>query len=135
MWLMVSIAIGLAFNMFWSKFLFLFLFLWSIWIYKMKSLRVFKFIHLSIGNSSVDFYFFAFYRCFVFNYLNILVAIYCRFTSDVGQLKLADSGDQREASALRDEVCHSYQSLIVDMQLLVFIEDSYKLVEPSCFEL
>jgi hypothetical protein len=57
MWLMVSIAIGLAFNMFWSKFLFLFL--WSIWIYKMKSLRVFKFIHLSIGNLSVDFYLFA----------------------------------------------------------------------------
>uniref|UniRef100_A0A6N2MES0 Uncharacterized protein n=1 Tax=Salix viminalis TaxID=40686 RepID=A0A6N2MES0_SALVM len=27
-----------------------------------------------------------------------------RFTSDVGQLKLADSGDQREASALRDEL-------------------------------
>ncbi|KAF9671772.1 hypothetical protein SADUNF_Sadunf12G0083300 [Salix dunnii] len=27
-----------------------------------------------------------------------------RFTSDTGQLKLADSGDQREASALRDEL-------------------------------
>lgn len=71
----------------------------------------------------------------MFNYLNILVANYCRFTSDVGQLKLADSGDQREASALRDEVCHSYQSLIVDVQLLLFIEESCRLVKPSFFEL
>lgn len=32
-----------------------------------------------------------------------------RFTSDTGNFKPKDSGDQRDASTLRDEVCQPHQ--------------------------
>ena len=34
-----------------------------------------------------------------------------RFSSNTGHFKSKDSGDQREASALRDEVCASVTSM------------------------
>lgn len=36
----------------------------------------------------------------------------CRFPPEIPKLNSQDAGDQREASALRDEVCHSHHQLL-----------------------
>lgn len=41
---------------------------------------------------------------FVIPHLLISKFLFLRFTSDIGQVNSKDAGDQREASALRDEV-------------------------------
>ena len=41
----------------------------------------------------------------VLNQVNITTDINCRFSSDIAQVNLKDTGDRREASALRDDVC------------------------------
>lgn len=43
------------------------------------------------------------------DHLVIVNEFYCRFSSDMGHLRSKDSGDQREASAIRDEVCQLHQ--------------------------
>lgn len=44
-----------------------------------------------------------------------------RFSSDIPLLNMKDSGDQREASALSDEVCHA------PLINLCIVEDTYDL--------
>lgn len=48
--------------------------------------------------------------------------LFCRFSSDTGHFKSKDSGDQREASALRDEVCelHEFSFLSVTCMFVTY---------------
>lgn len=41
----------------------------------------------------------------------------CRFLSEIGNYKSKDPGDQRDASALRDEVCQRIASISVYLSL------------------
>lgn len=42
----------------------------------------------------------------------MVYGLYCRFSSDMEHFKSRDSGDQRDASALRDEVCELHKYIL-----------------------
>lgn len=50
-----------------------------------------------------------------------------RFTSDTGNFKPKDSGDQRDASTLRDEVCQPHQFSFICACVLVMHKTKYAL--------